>query len=113
MKLAKFTPDEEGIFHLKGVTAAVWTGLQNHVPTMICVQAEEGETGRDLQFVVKKIGDTITGIELTKQLVISLVDNDGEYIILTDKPQMLEVAQPGQQLPPPPVGPSAPEWPLR
>lgn len=113
MKIVKFQPDEEGVIYLKNVTAAVWTGLQDHTPTMICVQAEKGETGRDLSFFIKKIGDPITTLELTKQLVIALVDDISEYLIFNEKPQILQIATANDSPGAPPSGPTVPGWPSR
>ena len=109
MKLAKFTPDQEGVIYLNNVTAAVWTGLQDQTPTMICAVAEGSEIGRNLVYYVKKLGDSVTSLELKQQFLIALVANNVEYLIFSDKPQMLKIVE-ASDLPPTNPGPGIPGW---
>lgn len=101
MKIAKFQPDEEGVIYLKKVTAAVWTGLQGDVPTMICIQADDNEFGKDITYYVKKVGDPVTMSEIRNQLLTTMVSEGLEYLVFNEQPQLRPSPQPSADTGPP------------
>jgi hypothetical protein len=94
MKIAKFQPDEEGVIRIASCIAAVWIGVQNDIPTIMCFVAEEGEVGgKNLTFYVKMVGDNITPTEM-HQFACAMVTKDVEYFLFGERPSIITQAGP-------------------
>jgi hypothetical protein len=103
MKIAKFVPDEEGVIRIPKCVAAIWIGMQNDMPVIMCIVGETGEVGKDLTFYVKSVGDPVELSEM-KQFTTALVTADAEYFLFGEKPSIIqETAGPG-----PMTGPATP-----
>lgn len=86
MVITKHQPDEEGLIHIYDCIRLLTMGLQNNIVTIWAVTDPVMKLGENINFVVKKDGDSMT-VDNCSHYITSFINEQTIWHLIGEEPK--------------------------